>query len=589
MMKTVLPIVMWTLILTAIAGITGSAQVRVRTSLLTGTQDKETVIQDLARLSDTVRVRVDADSPAGVVRVTFEIDDQFRAEVKQPPYIYEWDTLNESDGEHTIAVTAYNANGQTGVQRIKVKVHNELERGIAYYADAALLAFRRGDAIALHRAARKAMRINPGDPQAIRAMALSAGAQGDVERGFQMLDNRENNIPAEDPVTLEVRGFLHLVRGLKASNIEQMLPDIQIGLATARRSATARLRETLAALPESRQDCEAHLVRGDAYFIAGQSETAIPCYEKAVQAATSTTDRRRARHRLAMALLKRGRDREAETLLTDMLKGPEGNATSAAVLGALLYRQRKYEQAREMVRAGVARGNIAALIVATLADLAQGAKSTAYKQARQLVGFSEMPEICYVAQATLADTGDMAASLRYFQMALVRAPLFTPVLVSRAFEIMAYEKAEERFVHALQLFDLVLRHEPDNAAAIAGKLVACLHLKRYRTAQTLFPKLSALEPTAPDLFLMMAINLERNDGQHLAALGALERARKLDPVNCKDTHIPEAIDLIPRITRLRRVVPLTPALLDLTEKTSTTTAGQMPADALRQEAKSAGR
>jgi tetratricopeptide (TPR) repeat protein len=266
-----------------------------------------------------------------------------------------------------------------------------------------------------------------------------------------------------------------------------------------------------------------------------------------------------------MTLLQLGREKEAEKRALQVAKSPDGNATSAAVLGAVLHRQRKYQMARDTVRDSVQNRNVAALAVAALSDLAMGARTMAYKEARDAVNTADMTETQYVAQAALADAGDHEGARRSFRIAFLRSPLFLPALTSRAYEVMAYDKAEDRFVQALNLFDIVLRSEPDNAAAIAGRLAAYMQLKRYNSAQPLFQKLSSLEPTAPDLFILLAANYDRNIEQHTQSLDALGRARKIDPVNYKDTLVPQITDLIVRMTRLRREIPLTPALLDRAE------------------------
>ena len=186
----------------------------------------------------------------------------------------------------------------------------------------------------------------------------------------------------------------------------------------------------------------------------------------------------------------------------------------------------------------------------------------AYREARDAVNLADMAETQYVAQAALADAGDVEGARKSFQLAFLRAPLFTPSLVSRAYEILTYDKSEERFVNALNLFELALRIEPENTNALAGRLVTFMHLKRYNSAQPLLDKLLRLEPNAPDIFVLQATNLDRAPDRHTHSLEALARARKLDPANYKDTHLPQLTDLMLRMTRLRRVIPLTPALLD---------------------------
>ena len=115
-----------------------NAQVNVSAKFVPRKNSKEKSAPDPTKLSDTIALEAKADSSAGIMRVTLEIDDQFREERKKPPYNFEWDTLGERDGAHTVSIVAYNANGQTGVKRMKVNVENKLSLGIDYYAEQAL-------------------------------------------------------------------------------------------------------------------------------------------------------------------------------------------------------------------------------------------------------------------------------------------------------------------------------------------------------------------------------------------------------------------------------------------------------------------
>ena len=103
-----------------------AAPVTVKVRFLPSKELKETILPDSKALKDIVRVAAKADSTSGIEKVTFEIDEQFRAETKKAPFRFDWDTLAEQDGDHTLSVTAVNVNGQSGQTRLKVRVLNEL-------------------------------------------------------------------------------------------------------------------------------------------------------------------------------------------------------------------------------------------------------------------------------------------------------------------------------------------------------------------------------------------------------------------------------------------------------------------------------
>ena len=178
------------------------------------------------KLSDMVRLKAEADSKSGIERITFEVDDQFRAEAKQPPYLFDWDTLNENDGQHTIAITAYNVNGQTGIQRLKMTVENKLSLGIKHWVKDGLAAFGRNDLRTLDKDARKSFKISRIDVDAVRLMALNLGAKGDIGGGLRLLDDQQIGVPKEEPFTLRIRGYLALFQSVNQGNNVQMVQEM---------------------------------------------------------------------------------------------------------------------------------------------------------------------------------------------------------------------------------------------------------------------------------------------------------------------------------------------------------------------------
>jgi tetratricopeptide (TPR) repeat protein len=546
-----------------------SAQVKVSSAFVPRKEAKEKIVPDPQKLTDIVRVKVDADSSGGIEKVVFEIDDQFRAEVKKPPYQFDWDTLAENDGAHTLGIIAYNINGQTGVQRLKVNVENKLALGIEHWVQAGLTAFRRGDAEAMERAARKAFRINNRNPESARLMALLRGVQGDIGGAFGMLNDQQNNIPKDDSVTQEVTAYLTLSRGVYANTVAAMVPDLNAALALMKPRAKAIVREAQAAYPPDKTDAKGHIARGDACLQVNQADEAAKAYEMAVSAASSDTVlRRTANRRLALAYLNLFRMKDAEKLIGQLLSGSDATITDSALWGTYLFMNRKYQQAKEAVRDAGAKRNAAGLCVAVLSDLAMGARSFAYKEARDAVEIADTAETQYVAQAALADAGDQANATKSFQTAYLRAPFFFPTLVSRGYEIMAYGKGDERFVDASNIFDAVLRFEPDNAGALAGRALAYTAQRRFAAALPLLKKLQNVDPLSPDLAVLTAAQYEQSKETFKAAQDALGRARRIDPVNFKDVSLPSMPEFAVRMARLRRVIPLSPRLLDIADNPS---------------------
>lgn len=543
-----------------------SAQVKVSAAFVPRKEAKEKIAPDPKKLSDIVRVKADADSSGGIEKVVFEIDDQFRTEAKKPPYQFDWDTLAENDGQHTVGIIAYNVNGQTGVQRLKVTVENKLSLGLEHWVQAGLTAFRRGDAEAMEKATRKAFRINSRNPDSARLMALLRGVQGDIGGAFGMLNDQQNNIPKDDSTTQEVIAYLTLSRGVYAGNVAAMVPDLNSALALMKPRARAVVREAQAAYPPDKTDAKGHIARGDACLYVNQADEAAKAYEMAASAASSDAAlRRTANRRLALAYLNLSRMNNAEKLIAQLMSGAEATQTDAALWGTYLFLNRRYQQAKEVVQNAASKRNIAGLCVAALSDLAMGARAVAYKEARDAIEIADTAETQYVAQAVFADAGDQANSTKAFQAAYLRAPFFFPALVSRGYEIMAYGKGDERFLDASNIFDAVLRFEPDNAGALAGRSLAYTAQRRFAGAAPLLKKLQTVDPLSPDLAILTAAQYEQSKETFKAAQDALGRARRIDPVNFKDVSLPQMPEFAVRMARLRRVVPLTPRLLDIAD------------------------
>jgi tetratricopeptide (TPR) repeat protein len=541
------------------------AQVKLSATFVPRQEEGEKIVPDPTQLNDIVRIKANADSSSGIVRVTFEVDEQFRIEVKKPPYLYNWDTLDENDGQHTISVTAYNTKGQTGVQRLKVIVANQLNLGVKHFVTEGFDAFDRGDYVALDKAARKAFKISRVDVEAIRLMALNSGIRGDVGRGFQLLDDQQNNVPKFDPVTKRVRGYLLLGRAASQNTVPAMLADLEPGLALVREQVAADAALIDKTHPDSVTDYAGLMARGDALFTHSRYSPALAAYERAAKAAADKEGIRRAQQRTVMTLLRLGRLLEAETLSIKLASGSDSTATSQALRGAALFHERRWTEARDAVRDAAEQHNPAALVVAALADLARNERDAAYIEARDAVNAIDIAETQYAAMAVLADSGQTEPARRTFRIAFLKSPLFTPTLTERAFDIMAYTQPDDRWIQAMNLFDLVLKAEPENPNALAGRVAVMLHLGRYNAVSPVVARMVGNDPTAPDILVLQAAADAKGADTSKEIHKVLEQAHQLDPINFNGGNLPLIEEFAGTMARLRRVIPLTPVLLDLSD------------------------
>jgi tetratricopeptide (TPR) repeat protein len=537
------------------------APVKVSGKFIPRKEAKEKFPPDPQKLSDIARLEVEADSNAGVARVVFEVDDQFRAEVKMPPYRYDWDTLNENDGPHTITAIAYNANGQTGVLRQKVTVENKLSLGIPHYADLALQAMRRGDDVMLEKAARKAYKISTAEPDAIRAMATYIGFKGDVDQAFRMLEDRQSGI-IDDEVTLEIKGFLQLLRAGRNPNLIAMLPDLKVGLGMARQRARLIIDETKKKIPDSSKDPQALLTRGDIYWSYHKYEAALASYTAMEQLPLDSTLLRRVQLRKGITLMRLGRTKEADTLARSLLSKGENDYTAQALYAAVLYSQHRYSDAQQVSEKGAEKKNLAAMLVCSMSDMIMGAKARGYKLVRDSFKLLDGTETQFAALAVLGEAGEKDNARKAFTFAIMNSPLSVSTLNEYAYHAIAFDNAPDRFQFALNIFDVAQSLEPENADVLAGRAVAYYGLRRWKSFNNCLEKLQNVAPSAPDLFMLMAVDLNRDAAKAHTVSEAIARAKKIDPHNFNFADVPKPEVLATKMMRSRRTPPLTPFVLD---------------------------
>lgn len=78
-----------------------------------------------------VEVTVQSDSP--VMRVEFLINDRLREVDQSTPYEFEWDTISDAEGEHTLTVNAKLENEKTESKSIKIRIDNEVGKGAEHH------------------------------------------------------------------------------------------------------------------------------------------------------------------------------------------------------------------------------------------------------------------------------------------------------------------------------------------------------------------------------------------------------------------------------------------------------------------------
>jgi hypothetical protein len=77
-----------------------------------------------ATVSGTVNVTANATDDSGVTKVEFYVDGALKATDTTAPYAFDWNTLSETPGSHTLKAVAYDVPGLTGSHQIAVNAVN---------------------------------------------------------------------------------------------------------------------------------------------------------------------------------------------------------------------------------------------------------------------------------------------------------------------------------------------------------------------------------------------------------------------------------------------------------------------------------
>jgi thioredoxin-like negative regulator of GroEL len=524
-------------------------------------------IESEAVLSDIVEVKAEASSDAGITRVEFSVNDQLRATVTKPPYAYRWDTIDEEEGSHTLIVSAYDGRGRASSRRIKVEVDNNFSLGVKAHAEKAHALFRRGDFEGASLAGRKAYRVNRFDIDAIRAMAAAVGGQGDFNRALDLLERppMENNqvigdptrFPLADRAAMELRGLFRIRRAATQTTAHAMIADLAVAYDLGKQLIEKTTDEIRSRHPESDRSPANLMALGDALVLNGKFEQAHALYRQIPIADEAGVA---ARHRIAYALVKLGRVREAEILLLGMVNGGEGNNATRAMLGWVYLIQRRFAAARDISERPAQQRSLVGLIVHGHACLALRDFRRAGDSLLKAAELSDLPEVSYLAACYFTDTGDLKRATDLLLLTIGFLSTDLDLYALRGFQVAAMVP-NDGFRQAQVFFDFVLQRDPQNRAARLGKGMTLIHHKQFKAAQPLLANLSRDDKNAADVWMALAAAYAGSSNEQRLANEALEMAKRLDATRFGAVMIPKMSELITRVVPYRRAPLLTPALL----------------------------
>lgn len=511
-------------------------------------------------VGDVFLLKVDPQSDTGILKVEVSVDDQLRATLTKPPYEFSWDTIDEPEGAHTVAVGVFDTAGMAVARRIRVEVENELSRGPVAHAAMALERLRKGDTDAASLSARKASRADAFHLDSIRATAAVAGAKGEYARAIDLLEKPPmmNNQPVGDPkrfpltdsVSLELRGLFRIQRSALAENPKAAASDLSMAYDLGK-----LLHETI--LGEVRANPNAgRFALGDALFDLGEREKALDAYRNAGSG-------REASHRVAFALIHLNREHEAEQVLRKLADAGQRNDTTVALEGLIQARNRQSGRALQTVDAPSRNGSPLALLVKAHLEIEKRDFRLGAEAMRQAGQKGELTDLQVPLAYLLADGKDEKGATRALYECLRRYANQLEFHVLRAYLWLAYP-GKDGYDRAAALFDFVLARDPANVDALLGRALVFLQKRRPADADLLLRNLLRLDREKPDVWMAQGI-LQLQMNQQVLATEAQNTAKALDAIRFGDRILPRPEDLMIRVARYRRPIALTTEIMVISD------------------------
>jgi tetratricopeptide (TPR) repeat protein len=512
-----------------------------------------------AKVSDvtTVTARATPDGDTGIDKVEFSVDDQLKATDTSTPYSFDWDTLEETEGAHTILAVAFDSKGRTAKSKITVTIDNELGKGAEAHAEKALIALKEGNVKDATRYSRRALKIDPKNLKAARSLAGIYREQGYFAKGVATLEAAD--IPANEVAARQDLIGLYLLNADAATSTEEFLQESL--KASDLYKKLVELKATVAATETD--PIKAAMQKGDAQFAARNWTGAIREYQKAGPPDTAPID---INNRLILTFLNAGRLREADNLAKQVVRARSNNAVTIALQGLMYFNSHQLTKAREMVTEGFENKVLPAVIIATYADMALGKLRTDKAREDRLQYLKDV-EAGLPAGPGIADLEILRAYLLREPIdqrkALVRAMSLDPsqpeAYVVKGFQYMLSRDAKG-FQSADPVLDYALKLDPKSNYALMAKALSMMGQRRPQEAEPLLLQLVQQDNNSPDVHTAQALNYSLLD-KSFKINEELRTASNLDSERWHDDLVPQPLTLIARVFRYRFSPVLTPATL----------------------------
>lgn len=475
-------------------------------------------VNDGDRIADVARIVVRVESEEGIDKVEFRVGDELRYTDESVPYVFEWDTIKDPEGPHTLSITAYDSAGATRRITLNLIIDNELDQGadaLAQRAQEALRSKNTADAI---RYSRRALKAEEGNLLACRTMAGVHAAARDWKKAIAVLQGAKGL--ETSAVALSELASYRVQQALLPDNVANFFADFSAARDLYRRAAD------LVVVEQKKRGAEnvaaQAIALGDALMAAGRYREAVNEYARSARQPDAPLS---LVNRLALAYAMDDRLPEAQALVRPLIRAKKDDPATRATLALALLRTRQFAEARSLVEPDLAAQVPAALIIAAYADAALGNRRTAVAFARDAVGL--LPESGDARYALALSATEPRESLQAIERTLALAPLQNGPLLDYAARLLLTRR-QDRIEQALNLTDLALKNEPENLNARLMQALLYLAEKRLTEAEPLLTWAQRKDGKAPDVLMALAIYWDLKDNGPMVSR-LLTAAKEADP------------------------------------------------------------
>lgn len=480
--------------------------------------------KDGDKIGDVYTLVAHATSSADIDKVDFTIDDTLRYSDTSVPYSYDWDTVADKEGEHTVVIVAHDSNGATKQVTLKLIIDNGIGLGADALAKQAEDALKAKDLPTARRFSRRALKADSGNLAANRILASLYAADKNWAKAAETLEKA--NIPDDNSETLTQLSYYRLQLALLPENYGKFATGYAAARDAQIKAVAADLKKAKAAPAgeSGPSGASAHIALGDALFAANQLHAAVEEYAKSGDPDSAPAE---AIGRQALANLINNQPQEAQRLYRAMARQKRDDAAIRAVNGLALLRARQFTEALAAVAKDADANHPASLIVAAFADAGLGRRAEAIEKARAAA--TQVPNAGDAQFALAVLTTDSGEADKALSRAILLSPYQSgPVIAFATRSLLIKDAKTERFEQTLPILDMVRTNDPDDTLSRWYQALLYMQLERLPDADPVLNALLKADPKAVDVLVASAM-YSRLSGKLDRELAFDEEVRRIVP------------------------------------------------------------